>query len=72
MRVNRHLVQFTRLGLMATICFVIVFNSLYGSYCKRLRVMCPEHFKDSTVINDFEINIYTLNEFNFNVTEYLF
>lgn len=35
--------------------FCDFFNSSQGTYCKRLRVLCPEHFKDSTVINDFEV-----------------
>jgi len=52
--------------------FCDFFNPSQGTYCKRLRVLCPEHFKDSTVISDFEVNIYTSNEVNFNLNEYLF
>lgn len=42
--------------------FCDFFNPSQATYCKRLRVLCPEHFKDSTVISDFEVNIYTFNK----------
>lgn len=35
--------------------FCDFYNSSQGTYCKRLRVLCPEHFKDSTVISDTEV-----------------
>lgn len=35
--------------------FCDFYNPSQGTYCKRLRVLCPEHFKDSTVISDSEV-----------------
>ncbi|XP_026814489.1 CXXC-type zinc finger protein 1-like [Rhopalosiphum maidis] len=35
--------------------FCDFYNSSQRTYCKRLRVLCPEHFKDSTVISDTEV-----------------
>ncbi|CAF4799401.1 unnamed protein product [Pieris macdunnoughi] len=31
--------------------FCDYYNASNGTYCKRLRVMCPEHFKDPKVID---------------------
>jgi COMPASS component SPP1 len=39
--------------------FCDFYNPSQGTYCKRLRVLCPEHFKDSTVISDTEVKIST-------------
>ncbi|XP_050423649.1 CXXC-type zinc finger protein 1-like [Adelges cooleyi] len=35
--------------------FCDFYNSSQGTYCKRLRVLCPEHFKDFTIISDTEV-----------------
>ncbi|VVC28678.1 Zinc finger, PHD-type,Zinc finger, FYVE/PHD-type,CpG binding protein, C-terminal,Zinc finger [Cinara cedri] len=35
--------------------FCDFYSPSQGTYCKRLRVLCPEHFKDSTVISDTEV-----------------
>ncbi|XP_050524287.1 CXXC-type zinc finger protein 1 [Daktulosphaira vitifoliae] len=35
--------------------FCDFYNPSQGTYCKRLRVLCPEHFKDSTIISDNEV-----------------
>jgi len=40
--------------------FCDFYNSSQRTYCKRLRVLCPEHFKDSTVISDTEVKITVL------------
>lgn len=42
--------------------FCDFYNPSQGTYCKRLRVLCPEHFKDSTVISDTEVKINIYNK----------
>lgn len=51
--------------------FCDFFNPSQNTYCKRLRVLCPEHFKDLTVIGEFEVNTCTSNEINFDYNKYL-
>lgn len=45
--------------------FCDFYNPSQHTYCKRLRVLCPEHFKDLTVISESEVNLYSLNTFGF-------
>lgn len=45
--------------------FCDFYNPSQHTYCKRLRVLCPEHFKDSTVISESEVYLYPLNTFGF-------
>lgn len=45
--------------------FCDFYNPSQHTYCKRLRVLCPEHFKDSTVIGESEVHLYSLNTFGF-------